>query len=98
MEMNDQLRRVLRTIGQGFVTGALLALYQQIQNPIAHLDMTWARAFAWALVTGGVAGVVSAGHNFVLDPSPVPSMAPAVAVVPPALDVAPPMDNVDVKG
>lgn len=73
--MNDQLKRVLRTALQGFVSGLALALANSQVN-YAEINLDAAKLLVIALVTAGVSGAVSAVHNYILDPSDVPSLAP----------------------
>lgn len=74
--MTPQLRAVIRTAMQGFVFGVILALGQTQLSSSNSVDMNWLKALAISLVSAGVMGAISALHNFVIDPSKIPSLAP----------------------
>lgn len=93
--MSDKLNRVLRTGIAGFLTGAITAL-SSTQVDWAHANLDVVRVLAVAVFSAGVAGAVSAIHNYILDPSVVPSLAPAPAIPHPA-DADPGADGDDTK-
>lgn len=73
--MPDKLNRVLRTALGGFVSGVLIALGNtQIDAETINLDT--AKVIIAGLIVAGVTAAVSAVHNYLLDPSPIPSLAP----------------------
>jgi len=73
--MSDKLRRVLRTAIQGFVSGVLIALANtQIDAETINLD--GAKVILFALITAGVTAAVSAVQNYLIDPTPIPTIAP----------------------
>lgn len=77
--MNDKLQRVARTAIAGFVTGAITAL-STTQVDWVNVNLDVLRVVGAAVFSAGVAGAWSAIHNFILDPSPVPSLAPAPTI------------------
>lgn len=74
--MSDQLKRVIRTALGGFVSGLLLAL-GNAQVDYAEINLDAAKLLLAGAITAGVTAAVSAVHNYILDPSSVPSLAPA---------------------
>jgi hypothetical protein len=77
--MSDKLNRVLRTALGGFVSGVLIALGNaQVNWETVNLDAV--KVLAAGAITAGVTAAVSAVHNYLLDPSPIPSLAPAPVI------------------
>ena len=72
--MSDKLRAVLRSAMQGAVV-AVLAAVGQLTTNAGSVDMTWLRAAAMTLATAAAMGAASAIHNYILDPSKIPSLA-----------------------
>lgn len=77
--MSDKLNRVVRTALGGFVSGVLIALGNaQVNWETVNLDAV--KVIAAGAITAGVTAAVSAVHNYLLDPSPIPSLAPTPTI------------------
>lgn len=77
--MSDKLNRVIRTALGGFVSGVLIALGNaEVNWETINLDAV--KVLAAGAITAGVTAAVSAVHNYLLDPSPLPSLAPAPTI------------------
>lgn len=79
--LSDKAKRVIRTAIAGFISGALTVV---IAAQASFGDMNWdgVRVLAAAAVFGGLTAAWSAIHNYILDPSNIPSLsvdAPAPA-------------------
>jgi hypothetical protein len=86
--MNDTVNRILRSGIQGAVAAAVLILGNQILTVDNITDVAWWKNLAGVAAVGFITAIVSAIHNLVLDPSPIPSLAPdPVIPLPDDLDV-----------
>jgi hypothetical protein len=78
--MNDTLNRILRSGIQGAVAAAVLILGNEILTVDNITDVAWWKNLAGVAAVGFITAIISAIHNLVLDPSPIPSLAPAPTI------------------
>lgn len=74
--MNDTTNRILRSGIQGAVAAAVLILGNQLLTVDNITDVAWWKNLAGAALVGFITAIVSAIHNLILDPSPIPSLQP----------------------
>jgi outer membrane biosynthesis protein TonB len=89
LNLDPRAQAVFWTAVQGFITGAILSLLDALSNTNADtINMTWLRALGFSVLTAGIAGAVSALHNFPLGRKGMPKLQPNPPVV--ALPESPP--------